>query len=105
MDRRKALKQVRNTLSDHISVKTVSLYGSRARGGYRPDSDWDIAVISPDFHDMPFHERQKLVRPVVREALGGNVSLDVACYTQDEYDEGIQKQLLPAIIEETGVKA
>ena len=28
-----------------IAVEKVILFGSRARGDYRPDSDWDILVV------------------------------------------------------------
>ncbi len=33
-------------------VKRVVLYGSRARGDHRPDSDYDIAVFLEDYADF-----------------------------------------------------
>ena len=35
----------RQTLADWPEAQAAVLYGSRARGDHRPDSDWDIAVI------------------------------------------------------------
>ena len=32
-------------------IERVVLFGSRARGDARPDSDYDIAVFLKDFHD------------------------------------------------------
>lgn len=36
------------------SSYTVILFGSRARGDHRPDSDWDILVIGDIEPDKPF---------------------------------------------------
>ena len=35
----------RDTLRAHPTVRRAVLFGSRARGDHRPDSDWDIALI------------------------------------------------------------
>ena len=34
-----------SSLTGRFSVRTAILFGSRARGGFRPDSDADIAVL------------------------------------------------------------
>lgn len=33
---------------DRLSVREVWLFGSRARGDARPDSDWDVFLVLPD---------------------------------------------------------
>jgi predicted nucleotidyltransferase len=81
----------------------VIVFGSRVRGTHDEDSDWDVAVVSPDFQEMRFPQRQRLIRRLVRQALGV-VPLDVVCYTPEEYEAG-QDGLLPSIIEEEGVRA
>lgn len=103
MDPQTVVKRVKRALSSKIRVKSVYLFGSRARGSYREDSDYDIAVVSPDFAGMDFLERQRLARPLVRKVLG-DVPLDVVCYTEEEFEMG-RKAFLPAIIEEEGVAA
>lgn len=32
----------------------IALYGSRARGDYRQDSDWDIHILIPGEEKLPF---------------------------------------------------
>lgn len=103
MDTNEALNKIRRVLSDEIEVEEVILFGSRARGTADEGSDWDIAVVSESFEGMGFAARQRLVRPLVREALG-TVPLDVACYTPEEYEAGRQA-FLPRILDEEGVRA
>lgn len=40
-----AVKPLRKALSDHKEVRLALLFGSRARGQARPDSDADVAVL------------------------------------------------------------
>lgn len=77
------------------------LFGSHARGTADAGSDVDLAVVSPDFEGMSFVDRQSLVRPLIREALGV-VPLDAVCYTPEEFEEG-KEGFLPGIIDREGV--
>jgi len=94
---------VKEALSEKIHVRQIYLFGSRAKGSFRNDSDYDFAIVSPDFEGMPFLKRQQLVRPVIRKALG-TVPLDVVCYTPEEFRRG-SKAFLPRIIGEEGIAA
>ena len=38
------LGKVTDTLAEHPEIEKVSLFGSRAKGNYKPASDFDIAV-------------------------------------------------------------
>jgi len=40
-----AVRQFTSMISDRYAVKQIIVYGSRARGDHRPDSDVDVAVI------------------------------------------------------------
>lgn len=40
-----AVESLRKALSDHQEVRLALLFGSRARGQARPDSDADVAVL------------------------------------------------------------
>jgi predicted nucleotidyltransferase len=40
-------------------LERVILFGSRARGDARPDSDWDVVIVSPDFAGIKFRERMR----------------------------------------------
>jgi len=46
---------------DKVKIKfhpeIIILFGSRARGDYLKDSDYDIIIVSPEFDDVHFLER------------------------------------------------
>ena len=42
------VKDIENILSDFSQVKTVIIYGSRAKGNYKPGSDIDLTFIGDD---------------------------------------------------------
>ncbi len=100
---RQAVACIRDILQEHLHLEAVYLFGSRARGEGDRWSDYDVAVVSPDFEDVAFLERQRLVRPLVREALG-TVPLDIVCYTPEEFERG-RDGFLPEVVEREGVRA
>lgn len=83
-----------------MDVEELVLFGSRARGTADAHADVDLAVVSQGFEGMSFVERQGLVRPLIREALGV-VPLDAVCYTPEEFEAG-KDGFLPAVIERDG---
>ncbi len=103
MEQKKLLKKLQKVLEKKISVESLYLFGSRARGNFHAESDFDIAIISASFDHLRFLERQLLVRPLLRHVLK-NAFLDVVCYTPEEYEAG-KKGFLPEIIENEGIKA
>lgn len=48
-------------LAQGIKVEAIVLYGSYARGTAYEDSDFDVAVISPDFEGLPLNRRQERI--------------------------------------------
>ncbi|GBC99976.1 hypothetical protein HRbin17_02509 [bacterium HR17] len=43
-------------------VRRILLFGSRAKGKARPDSDWDFFVITD--RELPYHERREIVNRI-----------------------------------------
>lgn len=43
----KTLNQITEVFQKHAEVEKVLLYGSRAKGNFRPSSDIDLTVIAP----------------------------------------------------------
>jgi len=57
----------------------IILFGSRARGNQRPDSDGDLLIIKPS--SEPPHRR---LRPAYQALWGIRVPIDVLWYTPEE---------------------
>ncbi len=85
----KKLKNEQEMILDEIASRIVSafapkrilLYGSRASGDARPDSDYDLLIVWKD--ENPPASRAATVR---RELLGLNFAMDIAVVTPREYE-------------------
>lgn len=62
-------------------IKQAILFGSRARGDWLKESDWDLLLVSRDFEGIPFPERIRRVLAL----WSGPVDLEVLCYTPQEF--------------------
>lgn len=60
---------------------TILLFGSRARGDNRPDSDWDLLILLPK--DAP----EALLDPYLRWEVkrGTGVKADIQCEYEDDF--------------------
>lgn len=76
----------------------VILFGSRARGDWLHESDWDIAVISPKFEGMNMYDRSVAVHRLQREA----ISIEVLCYTPEEFERLSKMLTIEAEIKKEG---
>jgi predicted nucleotidyltransferase len=61
----------------------IWLFGSRARGDAKPDSDWDILVVVPD--DTPEEKLEPQVARQVRR--GSGVAADINPFRLREFQE------------------
>ena len=69
-------------LHDEIGAERVILFGSRARGDWIKESDYDFIVVSPRFEGVPFPSR-----PVDLYRLWkGSPGVELLCYTPDEFN-------------------
>ncbi|OGS49661.1 MAG: hypothetical protein A3K65_06840 [Euryarchaeota archaeon RBG_16_68_12] len=68
-------------LQRELHPQVVLLFGSRARGDHRPDSDYDLLVVSNRFRRVPWVQRAALVTVL------WDLPLDVEpiCLTPAEY--------------------
>lgn len=60
------------------------LYGSRARGDFREDSDWDFLVVVKD--DTPLSIRDQLSCDIFTKALDLNEEVNTVVRTQAQWD-------------------
>ena len=51
------LERIVDAIRDHISPELILLFGSRAMGGAREDSDYDLMVVLHDGSDLKRHQR------------------------------------------------
>lgn len=79
-----------NTLkSKGIILEKVYLYGSRARGTSRPDSDIDLILVSPKFYKMPFWRRWEIIGDALAEIME---PIEVLAFSPEEFEEKKEKQ-------------
>ena len=86
-DSQKAVAWLRALLGDRLVA--VVLYGSRARGDHRPESDWDLLVIASGLPEDRW-ERSRIFRVPPRPDIHPNLSLMTK--TPEEFD-----RYLPAV--------
>lgn len=70
----RALQLLRDLFSTVPALRRAVVYGSRAKGNFRPGSDIDIALDAPD---LKFHDYQRLCTAVDDLNLPWNVDLSL----------------------------
>lgn len=65
-----------------LKPRRILLFGSRASGNARPDSDLDVIIVSDAFAGIPFVKRMAHVLSIVRFPK----HVDYLCYTPEEFD-------------------
>ena len=77
-----ALEELIQRLVEALGPERIYLFGSRARGEERPDSDYDLMVVVPG-SELPGYRRDRLAYGALR---GVKVAKDVLVWTTDEFD-------------------
>jgi predicted nucleotidyltransferase len=68
-------------LREEVGAETVILFGSRARGDWLKESDYDFIVVSQRFQEVPWPHR-----PVELYRLwAGSPGVELLCYTPEEF--------------------
>lgn len=72
------------------TLDEVVIFGSRARDDYRPESDVDVLLVSPDFEGVAAYKRPKLFyRHWDYDELPDP---EFVCLTPEEFEERKQKR-------------
>ncbi|MGB9674860.1 MAG: nucleotidyltransferase domain-containing protein [Nanopusillaceae archaeon] len=71
-----------------IKVDKIILFGSRARGDYLKESDYDFIIVSKDFKNIPITKRIELA--LIDE------NVDVICLTPEEFEK--EKNFLGSVV-------
>jgi len=97
----KRLKQYKKELNKRLPVERLILFGSRARGDARPDSDYDL-IISKAFAGTPFLKRPLPCYEVWDFTLFP-AGADILCYTPEEFERKRRGLNVLAIADREGV--
>ena len=77
------LKKIVQRLSDEFHPQKIFLFGSRADGRQRDDSDYDLFVIVKESDKRPI-QRVQLAHRILWEL---HAPVDVFIYTEDEFNQ------------------
>ncbi len=83
----KELNRFVSDIKHSFAGAEVLLFGSRAKGTARPDSDYDLIVVSKSFKKTPFVDRARDVWLSSKAA----IAADVFCYSPDEIKQAAKK--------------
>jgi hypothetical protein len=92
-----ALMRFAERLQEEAGADRVLLFGSRARGQERSDSDYDLIVVSPRFAGIEQPRRAFGLRQLWYQS-GGDGPMDLICLTPTEFALEQQKITLVAAV-------
>ncbi|WP_374565294.1 nucleotidyltransferase domain-containing protein [Nitrosomonas sp.] len=80
------LQQMVDTIVREVSPEAIILFGSRARGDARADSDIDLLIVETEPFS-PQRSRRKEAARLYIALKGLNISKDILLYSRDEFEQ------------------
>ena len=80
------LQQMVDTIVREVSPEAIILFGSRARGDARTDSDVDLLIVETAPFS-PQRSRRKEAARLYIALKGLNISKDILLYSRDEFEQ------------------
>jgi predicted nucleotidyltransferase len=97
----RALRQLRDKLVAKFPIIDIRLYGSKARGEKRPDSDLDVMIEIPDYDQDMVDEIDDIV---YRINLEHDVLISALVFGRDELEDGpMSESPIYKVIQREGV--
>ncbi len=84
-NRDSVLNLIRTTIRSFEPDASIILYGSRARGDAREDSDWDVVVLL-NKPPMPHDERYAIAYELWDKGQDIGEEINTLVYTKDQWD-------------------
>jgi len=80
-----ALHVIRDTFTGtNLKIEKIIFFGSRARGDYNNDSDWDFLVISR--RELPIREKHRLIGRIKRQLAKLNIPNDIIIQSRHKFE-------------------
>lgn len=76
-------KKFRQKVQTIVKLDRMILFGSRAKGNFNEESDFDLIIVSSDFEQKPFYKRALKLYAAWKE----KYALELICYTKKEFDQ------------------
>jgi len=80
------INMIRDTIREAEPKAQIFLYGSRARGDARDDSDWDVLTIV-DKPRLSLKDRGNLQYPIWDKGLDMGEEINVLSFTRKQWEE------------------
>ncbi len=84
----KKVKYFVKIIKNKFNIDRIIFFGSRAKGTYKKNSDYDFILVSEDFKGIGFTDRISKIYPHWKYY----DSIEPLCYTPDEFDK-MKKQV------------
>ena len=98
----RALKELRDELVARYPILDIRLYGSKARGEGKPDSDLDVMIEIPDYNSAMVAEMDDII---YRINLNHDVFISALVFGRDELEEGPMSEApIYKVIQREGVQ-
>ena len=92
-------KKFKKNINNSINIDKLILFGSRAKGTFKEDSDFDFILVSDDFKKVPRHKR---AIPLYNK-WNYMYPADFLCYTREEYLKKKNSATIVREAEEEGI--
>ena len=103
MERMELLNRIKSGITDKDPNAEVFLYGSRARGDNRPDSDWDILVITPR-EKVTYDYESDLRDPIFDIELESGQIISLIVYSKSYWKNKMPYSPLFSNVQREGIK-
>lgn len=93
------IKQLTKIIINNYKPDKIILFGSRARGDARPDSDIDILVVSDKEKNLPRYKRGLHVRVKLSNIL---IPKDILFYTHEDFSRwrNVKQSFVSTVVRE-----
>ena len=103
MDSKEIIYRIKSGIRDKDPEAEVFLYGSRSRGDNRPDSDWDILVITPR-DKITYDYESELRDPIFDIELETGQIISLIVYSKSDWTNRMAFSPLYSNVKKEGIK-